>query len=325
MGELYYSSQVNKWAYKKYKILNNLGLPRLLAPSYLLRSTCYIYNESVAKSRRRNALGFGVNLTGPGTVFTLGFIALAIGMGLLLTRGVTPRSVLSDPGETGDIELVVEPPDPDQKGLQLKTLKFRQCAAITAVTLQIDITGSMGPYINDLKSAVLAFTDPLSDESVLGIQAYNATNSRVIVVPVGLYRDIKDFVRPRILSLTTDGGTPSYDALIFSGEILAEAIPRFPDRKFNFIFFSDGDPNVGPSTEADIAAAAQTIKDQGVTVYAIGLGNVKANIIRAVASDPSKAIIVRNSKELEAVYKQIAQRICQSQATPTPTPTPSGS
>lgn len=272
----------------------------------------------MARNRRRGGYGFSVNLTGPGTFFTLGMIAIVIGLGLLLTRGVTPRGALSDPGETGELEIIREETPSDQKGLQLRALKFKECAATAAVTMQLDITGSMGPYINDLKRAVLSFTDPLSDESVIGIQAYSSSNPYVVVVPVSLYKDVKDFVRPRILSLQTGGGTPSYDALIFSGQILQDALPRFPDRQFNFIFFSDGNPNVGPSTDADIARAAQTIKDQGVTVWAIGLGGVNPNVIRVVASDPDKAVIVTRSQDLERVYKEIAQKICNSQVSPTP-------
>ncbi len=272
----------------------------------------------MANKRKRGGYGFSVNLTGPGTVFTIGIIALSIGMGVLFARGPAPKVILSDPGETGDIEIVEETPDPAQKGLQLKTLKFKECSAITAVSMQLDITGSMGSYLNDLKSAVLTFTNPLHDESVIGIQAYNEYNSRVIVVPISYNKDVKDYIPPRVNSLIADGGTPSYDALIFSGELLAEAIPQFPDREFNYIFFSDGNPNVGPSTEADIASAAQTIKDQGVTVYAIGLGQVRPNIINAIASSPDKAVIVQSSKDLERVYKEIAKRICDSQSTPTP-------
>lgn len=274
------------------------------------------------RSKRRGGYGFSFNLTGPGTFFTLGIIAVVVGMGVLMTRGVVPKQSLSDPPQTGGLEIIEETPAPDEKGLQLRTIKFRECQAVTAVSLQLDITGSMASYMNDLKEAVLTFTDPLSDESVIGIQAYNSGNSRVIVVPIDLYANVKSQIRPRVLSLNAGGNTPSYDALIFSGELLAEAQTRFPDRQFNFIFFSDGNPNVGPSTPADIAAAAQTIKDLGVTVYAIGLGGVNPQIINVVASDPSKAVIVANSSELERVYKEIAQRICQSQVTPTDEPAP---
>jgi hypothetical protein len=51
-------------------------------------------------------------------------------MGLLFTRGVTPKSTLTDPGETGDIEVVEETPIPGQKGLQLKTIKFKMITVL---------------------------------------------------------------------------------------------------------------------------------------------------------------------------------------------------
>ena len=272
-------------------------------------------------NRKRGGFGFSPSLTGPGTIFTLAFIALSVGMGLLFSRGVAPKSTLTDPGDNNaEVELIMETPIPGQKGLQLKTLKFKECSATTAVSMQLDITGSLGPYIEDLKKAVLAFTDPLSDDSILGIQSYNSGSPRTVVIPIESYKLIKDQVKPAVMALRAGGSTPSYDAILFSGELLKEAQTKFPDRKFNYIFFSDGNPNVGPSTEADLAAASKTIKDLGITVYAVGLGNINASMIQAIASSPDTAVITSNSKELERIYKEIAQKICNQASSPTPAP-----
>ena len=77
------------------------------------------YNGIMA-NRKRGGFGFSPSLTGPGTIFTLAFIALSVGMGLLFSRGVAPKSTLTDPGDNNaEVELIMETPIPGQKGLQL--------------------------------------------------------------------------------------------------------------------------------------------------------------------------------------------------------------
>src|SRR4029079_7908559 len=133
----------------------------------------------------------------PGTMFTVAFIVLAIGMGVLLSRGVTPRSVLSDPGETGELEIVQEPPGQNENRLQLKTIKFRECASTVTIDLLLDRSGSMGlltpsgvKKIDRLKEAVLALTQNSKDQSIIGFQSFDSS-SITDDVPISYYKDVK--------------------------------------------------------------------------------------------------------------------------------------
>lgn len=249
-----------------------------------------------------------------GTItFTLLITVVIIGS-ILLVGGIVPQyQQTARKLNQGNVIPVLEDTasgSAKQDGLHLKTLKFKQCGETAAVTLQLDITGSMKNALPDLKTAVLAFTDNLSEDSVIGIQAYSDRNARVEVIPVSLYANVKDQIRPAITSLTPGGGTPSYAALQYSKEILQNAMPRFPERQFTYIFFSDGNPNVGPSKEADIKRAADEIKSLGVTVYAIGFGNINRNILSVVASSPDKAKFATNSKDLQRLYTEISTQLC---------------
>lgn len=297
------------------------------------------------KSRRRGALGFGVNLTGGGTIFTLGFIALAVGMGILLTRGVTPRSVLSDPGQTGDIELVVEPPDPEQKGLQLKTLKFKECASTVTIDFMLDKSTSMDQptpsgvsKFQRLKEAVKSIVGKSHDDSIIGIQSFT-TNDITNDVPVSYYRDIKNTLIPSIDSIRTRSSTPTYEALAFSYNILQEAIPRFPpERKFNFVFISDGAPCPGIGCPGNAGAnqdprlytpnPADQIKELGVTVYTLGIYSqsdrnqvfVLEDLLKSIATSPDHYFAADTGDDVQRLLSQISNRICNSAATPTQTP-----
>lgn len=103
----------------------------------------------MAKNEKRGAgYGFGLNLTGPGTIFTLGFIALAAGMGILLTRGVTPKSTLTGSSDKYTYQIdTSDQTQTQQPGLQLKTLKLKQVIPPTFDCGDDVIKGSPEPYI----------------------------------------------------------------------------------------------------------------------------------------------------------------------------------
>lgn len=244
-------------------------------------------------------------------------IGIVILGSIYLVGGILPNLEPIDTGEQGRV-VVLDPENTDNasdsSSLRLRTIKFKTCDETAAVDLQLDITGSLSPVAQDLKDAVFTFTEQLTDNSIIGIQAYNEDNPRMEVIPISEYKDVKNDIRPAVQSLKTNGGTPSYDALNYSKEILQTATTQHPDRQFTYIFFSDGNPNIGPRDVESIRQAAQGIKDLGVTVYAIGLkgdSGLDERIIQAIASDPSKAIVTTNSDDLERIYSEIRTVLCQ--------------
>jgi hypothetical protein len=293
----------------------------------------------MANKRRKGGFGFGVNLTGPGTVFTLGFIALAVGMGLLLSRGVTPKSTLSDPGEGQDYELIPETPDPGQKGLQLKTLKFKECANTVTIDLLLDRSGSMGDTtpsgvrkLDRLQEAVGSLVKNAKDSSIIGFQSFSSDVNGIAPllandVPISYYKDVKSIFPTKLNALSPLGGTPTYEALNFSYNILREAIPKFPsDRKFNFIFVSDGEPQP-PTQDPRLFSPnpADEIKALGVTVYSIGIfdGNQSNNsqlseLLKSIATDPNHYYAAVTADDTQKLLTQITNRICNDEVTPTP-------
>ncbi|MDO8270168.1 MAG: vWA domain-containing protein [Candidatus Levybacteria bacterium] len=303
----------------------------------------------MANNRRRAAGGgFGFStssLTGPGTVFTLAFIALAIGMGVLLTRGFTPADVLTEPeNKDTEVELVLETPIPGQRGLQLKTLKFKECGNTVTIDMLLDRSGSMRNItpsgirkIDRLKEAVLELTSKAKDTSIVGIQSFDSmsiTND----VPVSYFKDVKSIIPGKISALSPGQNTPTHDALIYSYNILKEAVPKFPDRKFNFIFISDGAPcpgidcpgNITPSTPDQdprlyTPNPADEIKKLGVNVYSLGIYEAGqknlpflSDLLKSIASTPSNYYAATSADDTKRLLTQISNKICNEELTPTP-------
>lgn len=299
--------------------------------------------------RRRGGYGFSFNLTGPGTAFTLGMIAIAIGFGILLSKGAAPSTILSDPGQTGDIERVIETPDPAQKGLQLKTLKFQECASTITIDLLLDRSGSMSRFtpsgvakISRLVDAVGSLLEKAQDSSIIGIQSFSYLDSGPSItddVPISYYSQVKNIIPARLAALSPDGATPTHDALAFSYEKLKEAIPKFPpDRKFNFIFISDGAPcpgianpcnATGPNQDPRLYTPnpADQIKNLGVKVYTLGIYSVDEqsqkpfleDLLKSIASSPDNYYAADSGDDVKRLLQQITNKICNAQVTPTST------
>jgi hypothetical protein len=293
------------------------------------------------RKRRRGGYGIGINLTGPGMMFTGAFIALAIGMGVLLSRGVTPRSVLSDPGETGDLEVVEETPGANENRLQLKTIKFRECASTVTIDLLLDRSGSMAwltpsgvRKIDRLKEAVLALTQNSKDQSIIGFQSFDSS-SITDDVPISYYKDVKALIPIKVAALRPGDATPTHDALEFSYQRLKEAIPKFPkERQFNFIFVSDGAPCPGigcnqPGADQDprkyTPNPADEIKALGVNVYSLGIftaGDPQTflleDLLKSIASKPENYYAANSGDDVKKLLTQISNRICEQEPTPTP-------
>lgn len=286
---------------------------------------------------------FGMSLTGPGTMFTVAFIALAIGMGVLLSRGVTPKSVLSDPGETGELEIVIEAPSENGSRLQLKTIKFKECASKAAVGMIVDRSGSMmGAKMNNLQDALSSFTTNLGGQSVIGMVSFSSEPREATEdVPFSRYEDVKGQVASAIRSYNPPGGsTHTRAAFELMKEKIIEAQKKFPENDFAMILLSDGIPE--SSTEASscpsgrrfgnrcfaltqdptqLPSVAKEIRDAGINVYAIAIYDKNdasdnfflpdmRNMMTNIVSDPANFYETPDPTKLKQIYKEIAQKIC---------------
>ncbi len=273
--------------------------------------------------------GFSSLLSGGKPVFFL-FLAIVIGGAFLLGGGNPfPQNQLTVPDD-GVYEIDEESLkdlDNARGNLQLKTIKFKECAGVTAITMMLDTTGSMETptsKINNLKSSVLAFTSSMSDESVVGIERFNGDIGVVTEVPVSLYKDVKDIIPGRINSINPNGGTNTIEALQRARETLIQAQSAYPERNFSLIFVSDGLPNIPGGIDLSPQAdprqqnpnPADEIKNLGVTIYSIGIfgaGDTQGlTLMRDLASRPDTFYNTPNGAELENIYKSISQKICSS-------------
>jgi Mg-chelatase subunit ChlD len=112
------------------------------------------------------------------------------------------------------------------------------------------------------------------------------------------------------------------DLAFYTGAEALSADQRKPDNMPVIILLTDGVPTLVPadpdtgSVEDTVLAAAQSAKDQGITIYTIGFGStdeaadpsdrVNAELLQQCASDPSKAYIDPRADRLTEIYREIA-------------------
>lgn len=283
------------------------------------------------KNQKKRGLGFKI-------VIVLFLIVVAAST--LLTGGIFPKLTNSVPPNQGQEYIPITPApgeiNQSNDSLQLKTITFKGCSGTVTVDFLLDRSGSMGDRtptgetkISRLKQAVLDLTGKLDDTSVIGIQSFS---SRSITndVPVSYYKDVKSIIPNKVNALQASGSTPTHDALAYSYAVLQNALPKFSNRKFNFILISDGKP-VPDSQDPRLfnPNPADQIKALGVNVFTLAVyDSGQANdpklrdLLKSIASKPENYYEAQNADQVTGLLQSISTKLCESPATPTPTSLP---
>jgi Ca-activated chloride channel family protein len=112
-------------------------------------------------------------------------------------------------------------------------------------------------------------------------------------------------VEDTINNLTVSGSTNIADALEKAGEELNSLRSR-PDNAPVIVLLTDGRSNAG----GDPQAVAQSLKDQGIEIYTIGLGSdVDATALQNIASTPNNYFEAPSATELATIYNEVAVTI----------------
>ncbi len=150
--------------------------------------------------------------------------------------------------------------------LPLKAGGAPQTGKSAGIVLIVDISGSTGdlygidPKLGVEKGLAIQMLDSMAVEDFFGVIAFN--NAPHVVVPFARYQDRTD-VKDTIAQLRYGGTTHLSDALVAAHDMLLNF-----DGGRNVIVISDGIVSDG---EASLKAA-DSMKGDGVTVYAVGVG-----------------------------------------------------
>ena len=148
------------------------------------------------------------------------------------------------------------------------------------VVLAVDISGSAEDGMATQKALALDALDQLGDNNRVGLVAFNERAYRV-AEPAEL-GEARDDLRTKIKRLESGGGTSVRAGLLGAGELLSDA-------GGTVILLSDGRDD-----RSDIAGAAETLREQGIRVTTIGVGDVRERTLRRIAEDTDGTYLEAN-------------------------------
>ena len=201
----------------------------------------------------------------------------------------------------------------------------RSCIIPSDVVVGIDLSGSMNndgstppePVTSALKAAenfVLRFKEK--------DQAAVVTFASTAKTPATLQRDhAKTAALIAALSIAPEeeNGYTNTVAALRAAQTELTSERHSEDARRVLVLLTDGLPTAKGDTVIiveETKSAAIALKNEGVEVYAIGIGkNVNFEFISAIASSDKTAFIAPNSEDLTSIYQTITSSLCESGAT----------
>jgi Ca-activated chloride channel family protein len=166
-------------------------------------------------------------------------------------------------------------------GARAKASSTREIAGRN-ITLLIDVSGSMQPAerLPLIKTALGMFVDTLQPDDRIAIVTYAGTSGIALPSTPARYRDV---IQRAIAGLYADGSTNGGQGLITAYRVARENyIPGGVNR---VILSTDGDFNVGITSQHDLVQLIERERDSGVflSVFGVGSGNLKDSTMEMLA------------------------------------------
>lgn len=201
---------------------------------------------------------------------------------------------------------------------------LRSCEIPTDVLLAIDVSGSMNnDQINPpepltaVKDAAASFVSRLGENDQVGVATF-ATDASIISPLSNNLALAASLVGEIMIDAAEEQGyTNTGRGLELAAEELNSARHNVDARKV-LVLLTDGlatAPGTTEESEAFAFDAASTIKNSGVEIYAIGLGqSLNMDFVRSVATSPAYAYQALTKEDVDNIYQTITSSLCEEGA-----------
>jgi Ca-activated chloride channel homolog len=151
-----------------------------------------------------------------------------------------------------------------------------------SITLLLDVSGSMAPAdrLPMIKTALGMFVDTLRPDDRLAIVTYAGTSG--VALPSTPVRQ-RDTIQRAIASLSAGGSTNGAQGLVLAYRIARQSF--IPGGVNRVILATDGDFNVGVTSQQELLRLIQRERESGVflSVFGVGTGNLKDSTMEMLA------------------------------------------
>ncbi len=199
---------------------------------------------------------------------------------------------------------------------------IRSCEVPTDIVMGIDLSGSMNndqdeppQPITSVLTAARAFVDRLQNNDQVGVVTF-ATEAQVASRLSGDVSGVASLISMLFIDPEEEGGsTNTGDAILLAEQELNSEL-HSPQARRVFVLLTDG-LATAPDEEPEIYALtqAQMLKDSGVEVYTIGLGEqVNMDFVTQLASSPLHAYRALSANDVDRIYQTITASLCEDGA-----------
>ena len=173
------------------------------------------------------------------------------------------------------------------------------------LSVVLDRSGSMqGAKIEKARQAACLAVDHLTDNDYFSLVTFdNATDVLLPPERVGDARH-REELKSRIDRIRPGGGTAIHAGVTLG----AQQVRRHLDKEFlnRVILLSDGLANVGPSRTSDLAALGRDLRQDGLSVTTIGVGDDYNEDLMTALAEASSAnyYYVRDAEKLPGIFSE---------------------
>jgi Ca-activated chloride channel family protein len=169
----------------------------------------------------------------------------------------------------------------------------------------LDRSGSMqGAKIEKARQAANVALDQLGDDDVFSLVIYD-NETQVLIAPqrVGDSRH-RDELKAKIDRIRPGGGTALHAGVVLGSKQVRHAFEK--ERVNRVILLSDGLANVGPSRTADLASLGRELREDGIAVSTIGLGDDYNEDLMTALAEASSAnyYYVKDAEKLPGIFSE---------------------
>ncbi len=152
-----------------------------------------------------------------------------------------------------------------------------------SIVLLLDVSGSMAPAdrLPLIKTALGLFVDTLNPDDRMAIVTY-AGSSGVALAPTPVRR--RDVIQRAIANLTAGGSTNGAQGIVTAYRLAREAF--IPGGVNRVMLATDGDFNVGVTSERDLVRLIERERESGVflSILGVGQGNLNDSALEQMAN-----------------------------------------
>jgi len=173
------------------------------------------------------------------------------------------------------------------------------------LAIVLDRSGSMeGAKLEKARQAAAMAVDKLGDDDIFSLVTYDSDAD--LLIPPGRVggRDHREELKARIHRIQSGGSTALHAGVVLG----AKQVRRFfeKERVNRVILLSDGIANVGPSSTSDLARLGRELRNDGLTVSTIGLGDDYNEDLMTALAESSNAnyYYVKDAEKLPGIFAE---------------------